>query len=194
MKTEERRIKNTKMQRSGNTTAPQVILLLFLGSCACAWARQMTDNYDKMRLFYNYPSGYKRLPSYSYDFGLGKRSLEESSYEEQLSPMDIMYEREQQLQQQGQQGQPGGVGLIYPNTLGKRTRAYGFGLGKRLTENDWKLGGSSSSFTPTYRFALAFFLLFLTLHYPSSICCQCGAYFVKINDTRSSNICWLIHH
>jgi hypothetical protein len=150
------------MQRSGNTTtsmAPQVILLLFLGSFVCVWAHQFSDNYEKMRLFYNYPSGYKRLP-YSYDFGLGKRSVEEqSSYEEQLSPMDALLEKEQAALAAA--GGGGGVG-VYPNSLGKRTRGFNFGLGKRLTENDWKLGGSS--FTPTYRFAFRFlFLLFFFL-------------------------------
>lgn len=152
-----------KMKRSGNmtTAAPQVILLV-LASCACVWAAQMSDNYEKMRLLYNYPSGFKRLPSY--DFGLGKRSFGESdlasasssSYEEQLSPLDALLEQQQQQQQGGGQQ----LAYVYPNAFGKRTRAYGFGLGKRLTQNEnWKLGGSSFA-APTYRFALfAFFSL-----------------------------------
>lgn len=151
------------MKRSGNmtTAAPQVILLV-LASCACVWAAQMSDNYEKMRLLYNYPSGFKRLPSY--DFGLGKRSFGESdlasasssSYEEQLSPLDALLEQQQQQQQGGGQQ----LAYVYPNAFGKRTRAYGFGLGKRLTQNEnWKLGGSSFA-APTYRFALfAFFSL-----------------------------------
>ncbi|OXA53197.1 Helicostatins [Folsomia candida] len=123
-----------KMKRSGNmtTAAPQVILLV-LASCACVWAAQMSDNYEKMRLLYNYPSGFKRLPSY--DFGLGKRSFGESdlasasssSYEEQLSPLDALLEQQQQQQQGGGQQ----LAYVYPNAFGKRTRAYGFGLGKR---------------------------------------------------------------
>lgn len=120
-----------KMTRS-NSIAPQVILLFVLGSGLCIWGRQVSENYEKMRMLYGYPSGFKRLPSY--DFGLGKRSVEDSgSYEEQLSPMDALMERE----------------AIYPYPIGKRTRAYSFGLGKRLTQNNWKFGAAYSP----YRFA-----------------------------------------
>jgi len=136
------------MQRTCSTTAPQVILLLFLGSYA--WARQLSDNYEMMRLLYSHPGYYKRLPSY--DFGLGKRSLEDSSYEE-TSPVESSALMDKDS-----------TGIIYPSFgPGKRNRAYGFGLGKRLMDNDWK----QASMTPTFRFALLLcslvFFLFLLL-------------------------------
>jgi hypothetical protein len=140
------------MQRTCSTTAPQVILLLFLGSYV--WAHQLSDNYEMMRLLYSHPGYFKRLPSY--DFGLGKRSFEDSSYEETSpaeSPSALMDKDST------------AAGIVYPFGPGKRNRAYGFGLGKRLMENDWKL----ASMTPTFRFAfLSSYLVFSLISSESS--------------------------
>lgn len=146
------------MQRiAGSLLASQVIVLLFVGSYA--WSHN--DDYDSMkRLMYSYGT-YKRLPSY--DFGLGKRSMEEAASYEDLSsgpsssltssPAELYYANQWNNEDKRSPKN------MYSFGLGKRNRAYGFGLGKRL-EQAWK---SSATHLPSYR--LTCYLLLYSTEY-----------------------------
>lgn len=124
----------------------QVLVLLFVGS-SCGWLQAPNDNYDSMkRLMYSYGT-YKRLPSY--DFGLGKRSLEEPASYEDLSSSGAAPPPELYLAENNAGADKRAPGNMYSFGLGKRNRAYGFGLGKRL-EQAWK-EASAPNYVPAYR-------------------------------------------
>ncbi|CAL8079490.1 unnamed protein product [Orchesella dallaii] len=128
------------MQKMQSVLGWQVLILLCVGSYV--WSKQLPDDYDLRRL---YSYAYKRYPSY--DFGLGKRSLEEpASYEDTGYPYPLDAYNNYAMDKRAA---PSGM---YSFGLGKRNqRVYGFGLGKRL-EQAWKgANAPSTAMFPTYR-------------------------------------------
>lgn len=130
----------------------QVLILVCLGSYV--WSRQIPDDYDLRRL---YSYAYKRYPSY--DFGLGKRSLEEAASYEDTGypyPLDAYYNNALTMNSNSGLDKRAPPSNMYSFGLGKRNqqRYYGFGLGKRL-EQGWSRGmGPSSALFPSNRWEL----------------------------------------
>ena len=115
------------MQKLAIVLTAHVLIVLSVSSSA--WSRQISDDSDLMKRMYSYASQLQ-LKRPMYDFGLGKRSLEEAASYEDLSSIPVdAYNAEDK--------RAAGPNSMYSFGLGKRNRAYGFGLGKRL-EAQWK--------------------------------------------------------
>lgn len=131
------------MQRMQIILGWQVLILLLVGSYV--WSRQIPDENDLRRL---YSYAYKRYPAY--DFGLGKRSLEEPASYEDTGYAPSSYSLDNYNSPDKRAPSPQGM---YSFGLGKRNqqRYYGFGLGKRL-EQAWRgVVQPSSALFPSYR-------------------------------------------